>query len=54
MLKPWCWYCEREFEDEKGGYPRHVYMDVADQSPVSSLTTSEVETLQMSDVSEEA
>lgn len=17
-LKPWCWYCEREFEDEKG------------------------------------
>lgn len=18
VLKPWCWYCEREFEDEKG------------------------------------
>lgn len=21
VLKPWCWYCEREFEDEKGGQP---------------------------------
>ena len=19
VLRPWCWYCEREFEDEKGG-----------------------------------
>jgi hypothetical protein len=18
VLRPWCWYCEREFEDEKG------------------------------------
>lgn len=18
VLKPWCWYCEREFEDDKG------------------------------------
>jgi hypothetical protein len=19
VIRPWCWYCEREFEDEKGG-----------------------------------
>jgi hypothetical protein len=18
VIRPWCWYCEREFEDEKG------------------------------------
>lgn len=18
IMRPWCWYCEREFEDEKG------------------------------------
>jgi hypothetical protein len=18
VLRPWCWYCERDFEDEKG------------------------------------
>jgi hypothetical protein len=22
VLKPWCWYCEREFEDEKGKLKR--------------------------------
>jgi hypothetical protein len=20
VLRPWCWYCEREFEDEKGPF----------------------------------
>jgi hypothetical protein len=20
IIRPWCWYCEREFEDEKGEF----------------------------------
>lgn len=28
VLKPWCWYCEREFEDEKGK-PEWLTSDVS-------------------------
>ena len=24
VLRPWCWYCEREFEDEKGLFDSHL------------------------------
>ena len=30
VLRPWCWYCEREFEDEKGRF----------DSPLSASSSS--------------
>ncbi len=27
VLRPWCWYCEREFEDEKG-LLTHIYLSI--------------------------
>lgn len=30
VLKPWCWYCEREFEDEKGKLSLFPDQDAAD------------------------
>jgi hypothetical protein len=26
VIRPWCWYCEREFEDEKGECPNPLYI----------------------------
>jgi hypothetical protein len=28
VLRPWCWYCEREFEDEKGLSDSYLSIDV--------------------------
>jgi hypothetical protein len=48
VLKPWCWYCEREFEDEKGKQ-KLIAECPADQP--SSAATSKVEALQVSAMS---
>lgn len=52
VLKPWCWYCEREFEDEKGKLDRPADEPGAD--PRSAAAAPEVEALQVSALSAKA
>jgi hypothetical protein len=52
VLKPWCWYCEREFEDEKGKPAQCNLLDK--ELTDSTATTSKVEAFQVSTMSEKA
>jgi hypothetical protein len=50
VLRPWCWYCEREFEDEKGLLTR-VFVLRIQTLCFSFDAASEGQTLQMWHVS---
>ncbi|WWC95584.1 hypothetical protein V866_002449 [Kwoniella sp. B9012] len=49
VLKPWCWYCEREFEDDKGEFRTQM----AKLTTCSPAAASKVQAFQMSAVPKE-